>query len=144
MSFVRMVDKKKTYWKEILLSMIFSWIPISCSHSGNNVRINPSLIEGEWHDKNHSSIVLKFENGRYYDPIEVESRFYYKINSDSLIIDNEGWGRQTFRILKLSKDSLHLKLIRQEIFDSHINEEVTDDEIREFIKANCLDLEKVF
>lgn len=136
MIFVRMVDKKKTYWKEILLSMIFSWIPISCSHSGNNVRINPSLIEGEWHDKNHSSIVLKFENGRYYDPIEIDSRFYYKINSDSLIIDNEGWGRQTFSILKLSEDSLYLKLIRQEIFESHINEEVTDDEIREFIKAN--------
>lgn len=136
MIFLRVIYKKKTYWKVVLFSMIFSWIPISCSHSGNNGEINPELIQGEWHDKNHSSIVLKFENGRYYDPIELDSRFYYKIHSDSLIIDNEGWGRQIFRILKLSEDSLHLKLIRQEIFDSHINEEVTDDEIREFIKAN--------
>ena len=101
------------------------------------VKINNDLLEGIW-ISNNSSLNMTFKNGHYYDPIETECQFIYRINSDSLIIDNINWGRQTFRILKLSDDTLKIRLIRQEIFEDNLNEEVYDDEERVYWRDRSL------
>lgn len=119
----------------IIVDTLLQIKPLSYNQT-NIIETDKNLIEGYWKLENYPQIIMKFLEGRYYDPIETESLFKYKIKTDSLIIDNIGWGRQTFKILKLSNDSLHLKLIRQEIFDKDIDEEVIDDEIRIYYKVN--------
>lgn len=132
---------------KFLLLILIAVSAIGCqSHSGKTanhnandsvpikrVGFNPELLEGTWNLDNYNQSI-SFKEGRYYDPIETESNFTYRIKSDSLIIDNTGWGRQTFRILKLSEDTLKIRLIRQEIFDDSIDEEVSDDEDRVYLK----------
>ena len=99
------------------------------SITNDRQNISSELLDGTWLS-NNSPITMTFKNGHYYDYIETDSEFIYRISSDSLIIDNIDWGRQTFRILKLSDDTLKIQLIRQEIFEDNLNEEVYDDEER--------------
>lgn len=105
---------------------------IGCTEKKNG--INPELIEGEWTTGKYPYQDLSFENGKFYDSNEVDKEYSFKISSDSLIITNEEQERKLFKIIKLNKDSLTLRLIPQETLIMQTNKRFQENEERVYHK----------
>lgn len=75
-----------------------------------------------------------YENGKMDYPFETGEFTYYLIKPDSLIIYNQGFGEQHFKILKLSNDSLIKQIRRQKIYANSIDE-LVNGEIEKYIRV---------
>lgn len=107
----------------------------SCSSKKKSeIEIDSTLIKGEWTTGRYPYQDLRFENGKFYDSNEIDNKYSFKINSDSLIITNKEEERKLFKILKLTKDSLILIPIPQETFMVQNNKRFTDNEERVYHK----------
>lgn len=67
-------------------------------------------------------------------PFETGEFIYHLIKPDSLIIYNHGFGEQHYKILKLSNDSLIMKIRRQRIYADKIDE-IVNGEIEKYIRV---------
>ena len=75
-----------------------------------------------------------YENGKMDYPFETGEFTYRYITSDSLAIYNKSWGEQHHKILKLTNDSLIMKIRRQRIYADSIDEPI-NGEIEKYIKV---------
>ena len=67
-------------------------------------------------------------------PFETGEFTYRLIKPDSLIICNKSFGKQHYKILKLSNDSLIRRISRQRIYADSIDESV-NGEIEKYIRV---------
>lgn len=119
-----------TQFIHLLLGVLIS----SCTHTTKNAEFDSKLIEGEWTTGKYPYRDLIFEESKFYDSDEVDSLFNYKISSDSLIIINEGTISKAYKILKLTEDSLTLKLIPHEVLQGYDNKSFHEGEEKVFHK----------
>lgn len=75
-----------------------------------------------------------YKNGKADCPPETGEFTYCLIKPDSLIIYNNDFGEQHFKILKLSNDSLIKQLRRQKIYADSIDE-LVNGEIEKYIRV---------
>lgn len=113
----------------------------------NNKKLNTignfdiELLVGKWQmveygggSVNALDTISFYENGKMDYPFETGEFTYYLIKPDSLIIYNQGFGEQHFKILKLSNDSLIKQIRRQKIYANSIDE-LVNGEIEKYIKV---------
>ena len=100
-----------------------------------------SLIVGKWKmveyaggNVNALDTISFYENGKMDYPFETGEFTYRLIKPDSLIICNKSFGKQHYKILKLSNDSLIKQLRRQRVYASSIDEPV-NGEIEKYIRV---------
>lgn len=126
------------YFKMSVLLLI-----CSCSNKpqSNNHAFIDSLIVGKWRMVGYGSGTVNaldtisfFENGKMDYPFETGEFTYRFITSDSLAIYNHGFGEQYYKVLKLSSDSLIMKIRRQRIYADSIDEPV-NGEIEKYIRV---------
>lgn len=85
---------------------------------------------------NSNDIITFHAEGSFYRTLNESGEWSYKyINPDSLIIYNNNFGEQRFRIIKLSNDSLILQLKENVIYGDTTYNGASDD-IRKYIKLN--------
>lgn len=75
-----------------------------------------------------------YKSGKADYPPETGEFTYRFITSDSLAIYNHGFGEQYYKVLKLSSDSLIMKIRRQIIYADSIDELVNGD-IEKYIRV---------
>ena len=99
------------------------------------------LIIGKWQmveygggSVNALETISFYENGKMDYPFETGEFTYRFITSDSLAIYNHGFGEQHYKILKLSGDSLIMKIRRHRIYADSIDEPV-NGEIEQYIRV---------
>lgn len=113
----------------------------------NNKKLNTignfdiELLVGKWQmveyggsSVNALDTISFYENGKMDYPFETGEFTYYLIKPDSLIIYNQGFGEQHFKILKLSNDSLIKQIRRQKIYANSIDE-LVNGEIEKYIRV---------
>ena len=113
----------------------------------NNKKLNTignfdiELLVGKWKmveygggSVNALETISFYENGKMDYPFETGEFTYRFITSDSLAIYNHGFGEQHYKILKLSGDSLIMKIRRQRIYADSIDEPV-NGEIEQYIRV---------
>ena len=113
----------------------------------NNKKLNTigdfdiELIIGKWRmveyggsSVNALDTISFYENGKMDYPFETGEFTYRYITSDSLAIYNKSWGEQHHKILKLTNDSLIMKIRRQRIYADSIDEPI-NGEIEKYIKV---------
>lgn len=103
--------------------------------------ITDSLIVGKWRmveyaggSVNALDTISFYDNGKMDYPFETGKFTYHLIKPDSLIIYNQGFGEQHFKILKLSNDSLIRQIRRQKIYADSIDEPINGD-IEKYIRV---------
>lgn len=103
--------------------------------------ITDSLIVGKWQmveygggSVNSLDAISFYENGKMDNPFEIGEFTYHFIAFDSLAIYNSDFGEQHYKILKLSKDSLIMKIRRQRIYADSIDEPIIG-EIEKYIRV---------
>ena len=110
---------------------------------GNKQQLAPldSLIVGKWQmveyaggSVNALDTISFCENGKMDYPFETGDFTYRFITSDSLAIYNRSFGEQHYKILKLSNDSLIMKIRRQRIYADKIDE-IVNGEIEKYIRV---------
>lgn len=72
-------------------------------------------------------------NGSFFDSVE-DGPFSYDIKGGRLVIENLGWGKQEFNIVKLTRDSLHLQLYRHQIYSDSIDVLFLDRPIEKYVR----------
>ena len=125
--------------KEVLTGILIFFIS-SCTYTSKNSIIDSKLLEGEWTTGKYPYQDLRFENGKFYDSNEVNKEYSFKISSDSLIITNEEKERKLFKIIKLNKDSLTLRVIPQKTVIIHNNKRFPKEEERVYHKMTVQEL----
>ena len=100
-----------------------------------------SLIVGKWRMVGYAGGYVNaldtlsfYKNGKADCPPETGEFAYHFITSDSLAIYNNGFGEQHYKVLKLSSDSLIMKIRRQRIYADKIDEPVNGD-IEKYIRV---------
>ena len=115
---------------------------VSCGNKqqSTNTAID-SLIVGKWKmvgygggNVNALDTISFYENGKMDYPFETGEFTYRYITSDSLAIYNKSWGEQHHKILKLTNDSLIMKIRRQRIYADSIDKSV-NGEIEKYIRV---------
>ena len=115
---------------------------VSCGNKqqSTNTAID-SLIVGKWKmvgygggNVNALDTISFYENGKVDYPFETGEFTYRFITSDSLVIYNHGFGEQHYKILKLTNDSLIMKIRRQRIYADSIDKSV-NGEIEKYIRV---------
>lgn len=119
----------------LVLSLIYS-----CENKKQSVSID-NLIVGKWKIVEYGSGYVNaldtlgfYKNGKADCPPETGEFTYRLIKPDSLIIYNKGFGKQHYKILKLSNDSLIKRIRRQRIYADSIDEPV-NGEIEKYIRV---------
>lgn len=125
---------KLRYKNDLLTGILIAFLISSCTPADKTQQLDPSLIEGEWKTRKYPFQNLRFENGKFFDSNEVDNNYSFKISSDSLIITNKEEVRKLFKILKLTEDSLMLRLIPQETFIVKNNKRFPENEERVYFK----------
>ena len=127
----------KHLFYSIMLALLLVY---SCGNKQQSVSID-NLIIGKWRMVEYGSgyvnalDTLSFYRNGKADCQPESSEFAYRlIKPDSLIIYNKGFGEQHFKILKLSNDSLIMKIRRQRIYADKIDE-IVDGEIEKYIRV---------
>lgn len=99
------------------------------------------LIVGKWRMVEYAGGYVNaldtlsfYKNEKANCPPEIGELTYGFITSDSLAIYNHGFGEQHYKILKLSGDSLIMKIRRQRIYADSIDEPV-NGEIEQYIRV---------
>ena len=120
-----------------MLTLLLIW---SCDNKQQSVSID-NLIVGKWKmveyvggSVNALDTISFYENGKMDYPFETGEFTYYLIKPDSLIIYNNGFGEQHYKVLKLSNDSLIMKIRRQRIYADKIDE-IVGGEIEKYIRV---------
>ena len=120
-----------------MLTLLLIW---SCDNKQQSVSID-NLIVGKWKMVEYAGgyvnvlDTLSFhKNGKADCPPETGEFTYYLIKPDSLIIYNNGFGEQHYKVLKLSNDSLIKQIRRQRIYADGIDEPV-NGEIEKYIRV---------
>ena len=120
-----------------MLTLLLIW---SCDNKQQSVSID-NLIVGKWKmveyvggSVNALDTISFYENGKMDYPFETGEFTYYLIKPDSLIIYNNGFGEQHYKVLKLSNDSLIKQIRRQRIYADSIDELVNGD-IEKYIRV---------
>ena len=112
---------------------------VSCGNKqqSTNTAID-SLIVGKWKmvgygggNVNALDTISFYENGKVDYPFETGEFTYRFITPDSLAIYNKSWGEQHHKILKLTNDSLIMKIRRQRIYADKIDE-IVNREIEKY------------
>lgn len=128
-----------------LIALIIGFV--SCTPNDNHNLFNPADIIGEWRyymEYGNSESAMCFMDSTVYDCSYIYGKVSYNgaelrtysINHDSLLIKNGDWGAQTFKIIKLTSDSLVLQLIRQQIYADSVDEWLDNYEIDKYIKID--------
>lgn len=99
------------------------------------------LIVGKWRMVEYAGGYVNaldtlsfYKNEKANCPPEIGEFTYGFITSDSLAIYNHGFGEQHYKILKLSGDSLIMKIRRQRIYADNIDE-LVNGEIEKYIRV---------
>ena len=119
---------KLIFKTDFLTGILISFLISSCTYTFKNAEFDSKLIEGEWTTGKYPYQDLRFENGKFFDSEEIDNDYSFKISSDSLIITNEEQERKLFKIIKLTEDSLILKLVPQETVIMQNNKRFPDNE----------------
>ena len=72
-------------------------------------------------------------NGDFFDSME-DGPFSYDIKGNKLVIENLGWGKQEFNIIKLTRDSLYIQQYRQQIYSDSIDVILRDEPIEKYVR----------
>ena len=126
--------------KHLFYSIMLALLLVcSCDNIQQSVSID-NLIVGKWRmveyadgSVNALDTITFYENGKMDYPFETGEFTYRFITSDSLAIYNKSWGEQHHKILKLTNDSLIMKIRRQRIYADSIDEPV-NGEIEKYIR----------
>ena len=132
------IQMKQLQFYFIVLILLFIG---GCSNSRQPTNaITDSLIVGKWLMVEYAGGYVNaldtlsfYKNGKADCPPEISGFTYRFIISDSLAIYNQGWGEQYHKILKLTNDSLIMKIRRQRIYADSIDEPV-NGEIEKYIR----------
>ena len=123
-----------------IMPVLLLWCCESHQQSANYTIID-SLIVGKWQIVEYGSgyvnaldTLVFYKNGKADCPPETGEFTYRMIKPDSLIIYNKGFGEQHYKILKLSNDSLIMKIRRQRIYADKIDE-IVNGEIEKYIRV---------
>lgn len=107
----------------------------------NKQRPTNDLIVGKWRMVEYAGGYVNaldtlsfYKNEKANCPPEIGEFTYGFITSDSLAIYNNGFGEQHYKVLKLSSDSLIMKIRRQRIYADKIDEPVNGD-IEKYIRV---------
>ena len=127
--------------KYLFHSIMLVLFVVGCNNKLQSTNtIIDSLIVGKWEmveyaggNVNTLDTISFYENGKMDYPFETGEFTYGFITSDSLAIYNHGFGEQHYKILKLSGDSLIMKIRRQRIYADSIDEPV-NGEIEKYIR----------
>ena len=124
-----------------IISTLFLLANCANKQQPSNETIFDSLIVGKWQMVGYGSgtvnaldTITFYENGKMDYPFETGEFTYRYITSDSLAIYNKSWGEQHHKILKLTNDSLIMKIRRQRIYADSIDEPI-NGEIEKYIKV---------
>ena len=131
--------------KQSVFYFFISVILLLCSCSNKqqsaNHTIMDNLIVGKWKmieygggSVNALDTISFYENGKMDYPFEAGEFTYRFITPDSLAIYNKNWGEQHHKILKLTNDSLIMKIRRQRIYTDKIDE-IVNGEIEKYIQV---------
>lgn len=131
--------------KRMIFYFTMSVLLLICSCSSkpqsNNHAFIDSLIVGKWRMVGYAGGYVNaldtlsfYKNGKADCPPETGEFAYHFITSDSLAIYNNGFGEQHYKVLKLSSDSLIMKIRRQRIYADKIDEPVNGD-IEKYIRV---------
>lgn len=104
-------EMKLRFKNKLLIGLLIAFLISSCSHKTKNAEFDSKLLEGEWTTGKNTCENIGFEDGKFYDLENIFGQSSYKISTDSLIISNNEEINKIFKILKLTEDSLTLKLI---------------------------------
>ena len=129
----------KYLFHSIMLALLFVG---GCSNKPQSTNtIIGSLIVGKWRMVGYAGGYVNaldtlsfYKNGKADCPPETGEFTYHFITSDSLAIYNNGFGEQHYKVLKLSSDSLIMKIRRQRIYADKIDEPVNGD-IEKYIRV---------
>ena len=129
----------KYLFHSIMLALLFVG---GCSNKPQSTNtIIGSLIVGKWRMVGYAGGYVNaldtlsfYKNGKADCPPETGEFAYHFITSDSLAIYNNGFGEQHYKVLKLSSDSLIMKIRRQRIYADKIDEPVNGD-IEKYIRV---------
>ena len=114
------------------------------SNKSDSLTRHRDILIGKWLLVEYDSIKLAKLNdtiffhaeGSFYRTLNEAGEWSYKyINPDSLIIYNKDFGKQRYRIIKLSNDSLILQLIENVIYGDTTYNGASDD-IGKYIRLN--------
>ena len=139
--------KQSVFYFIFMSAMLLIW---SCSNKpqSTNRPIIDSLIVGKWKMVEYAGGYVNaldtlsfYKNGKADCPPEIGEFTYHFITSDSLAIYNQGWGEQHHKILKLTNDSLIMKIRRQRIYADSIDEPV-NGEIEKYAKVTTEKIDK--
>ena len=72
-------------------------------------------------------------NGNFFDSME-DGPFSYDIKDNRLVIEDFGWGKQEFNIIKLTRDSLYIQQYRQQIYSDSIDKILQDEPIEKYVR----------
>ena len=121
-----------------MLTLLLIW---SCDNKQQSVSID-NLIVGKWEMVEYGSGYVNalatlcfYKNCKANCPPETGKFTYHLIKPDSLIIYNQGFGEQHYKILKLSNDSLIKQLRKQMIYADNIDE-LVNGEIEKYIRVH--------
>jgi len=124
-----------------IISTLFLLASCANKQQPSNETIFDSLIVGKWQMVGYGSgtvnaldTITFYENGKMDYPFETGEFTYRYITSDSLAIYNKSWGEQHHKILKLTNDSLIMKIRRQRIYADSIDKSV-NGEIEKYIRV---------
>lgn len=133
------IQMKQLQFYFIVLILLFIG---GCSNSRQPTNaITDSLIVGKWRMVEYAGGYVNaldtlsfYKNGKADCPPEIGEFTYRFITPDSLAIYNKNWGEQHHKILKLTNDSLIMKIRRQRIYTDKIDE-IVNGEIEKYIQV---------
>lgn len=134
------MNHKIKWWIFHFTMFVLLFVSCGSKQQSTNTTID-RLIVGKWRMVEYGGGYVKaldtlnfYKNGKADCPPETSEFTYHLIKPDSLIVYNNGFGEQHYKILKLSNDSLIRQIRRQKIYADSIDEPI-NGEIEKYIRA---------
>lgn len=134
------MNHKIKWWIFHFTMFVLLFVSCGSKQQSTNTTID-RLIVGKWRMVEYGGGYVKaldtlnfYKNGKADCPPETSEFTYHLIKPDSLIVYNKGFGKQHYKILKLSNDSLIRQIRRQKIYADSIDE-LINGEIEKYIRV---------
>lgn len=125
--------------RDLPLIILILLCSIGCKQNSTSTPINPDYLLGKW-------ILVSFECSipsplmtiTFTDSVSYNferNACIYTVRNDTLTINNSDWGEQSYKIIKLSPDSLILQQIRQQIYADSLDDTLISYPLEKFIRG---------